>query len=820
MVADPRARPAAEPRPSPSSFVRQASSAPPRLDPVLESRELKPGAVIGDFELVKRIGVGGMGAVWEARQRSLQRRVALKLIRPEQIDAHTIELFEREARAGGKLNHPGIVGVHAAGESDGTHYIAQELIEGGHDLGSAIAALREGEAIPSDYYREVAGFAAQLADALQAAHDAGVIHRDIKPQNVLIDAEGRPKISDFGLARLVEEQSLTGRYGMLGSVFYMSPEQAAAKSIGVDHRADVFSLGVVLYEMLTLRRPFEGDTEQQVLERILHEDPPSPARVRSRVPQDLAVICLKAIEKRRDQRYATMRDLAEDLRRFVAHEPILARPAGWARRAQKWTLRHPTASACIGLGVVSMVVISWLLMQTLRAKEEAEQRASEVLRLSGVKRLRDLEARAERLWPALPSNAAALEAWLADADALASDLPQHRASLERLRAQAAGSGADGEPAFADDEQAWWHETLRDLVASLARFLDPDPWVGTRANVARRLESARTIRRRTIDDFAREWDEARFFLAESATYGRIDLAPQTGLVPIGPDPDSGLWEFWHVESGVRPERDEENGRLRPAADGGLVLVLLPGGAFRMGAQRIDPARPNHDPGAQLDETVHEVTLAPFFLSKFEMTQAQWRALTHENPSFFGPGRVAAEEAPLCPVEQVTWEECQAVLARGGLALPTEAQWEYAARGGTTTPWWTGADPQELRTAANLADASYLRGNRDAFAAEPWDDGCSAPAPVGSFAANPFGLHDVVGNVWEWCADGYAPYERTVREGDGLRSPLNAAALQERVYRGGGFATRAAAARSAFRVRFLADSRDNDLGVRPARPIDRE
>jgi hypothetical protein len=476
MVSDARARPIASPRPSPSSFVRKASSEPPRVDPVAESFEFKPGAVVGDFELVQRLGVGGMGAVWEAQQRSLQRRVALKLIRPEQLDAYTIELFQREARAGGKLQHPGIVTVYAAGECGGVHFIAQELVEGGHHLGSALAALREGNATPPDYHHEVATFVARVADALQAAHDAGVIHRDIKPQNLLIDGEGQPKISDFGLARLVDEQSLTGRYGMLGSVLYMSPEQAAAKSIGVDRRADVFSLGVVLYEMLTLRRPFEGDTEQQVLEKILHEDPPSPSRVRSRVPYDLAVICMKAIEKRRDLRYATMREFAADLRRYLAHEPILARPANLARRAQKWMLRHPTGSATIGLGCASLVVISVLLVHATRARAEAEQRAREVLRLSDAKRLRELEESAQRLWPARPALVPELERWLVQADALARNLPEHRAALERLKGRASQPAA-GEPDFADERQAWWHETQRDLVRRLERFLDPDPWIG-------------------------------------------------------------------------------------------------------------------------------------------------------------------------------------------------------------------------------------------------------------------------------------------------------------------------------------------------------
>jgi len=842
MTSDSASRRAAATELHSSSFARRASSPPPPPDLAVARRDLQPGTRIGEYELLRRLGVGGMGTVWEAMQQSLQRRVALKLIHPEQIDAQMIELFRREARAGGKLSHPGIVMVLATGDADGMHFIAQELVEGGHSLAAALAELRGIDPLPPGYHAEAAQFIAAVADALHVAHEAGVIHRDVKPHNVLIDAEGRPKVSDFGLAHLVDEQSLTGQSGIVGSVLYMSPEQASATRAGLDRRADVFSLGVVLYEMLTLQRPFEGDTPEQVLERVLHEDPVAPARLRSRVPADLSVICMKALEKRRELRYATMEEFAADLRRFLAHEPVLARPTGALRRAQKWTLRHPTAAASIGLGAAALIVISFLLAQTIAAKKDsdtsadaarksegratlaradAEERAHELLRLSDDKLLRSLEARAAALWPAHPERAEALEQWLADADVLAKNLPQHEASLARLRTAERESPADASgagPRVTGEERSWWVETLDSLVRNLRRFLDDDPRVGTRASVAQRLASARALGQRSLVDPAAEWDEARAFVGESATYGNLALAPQIGLVPLGPDADSGLWEFWQVETGERPVRNDATGKLTITPQTGVVLVLLPGGKFRMGAQRADAARPNYDPGAQVDETVHEVALAPFFLSKYEMTQGQWQRLANVNPSFFGPVRAAGADLPMHPVEQVTWEECRSILGRVGMKLPTEAQWEYAARGGTGTTWWSGVEPASLRTAANIADAAYLRGNRDAASAESWDDGESAPSAVGAFAANPFGLHDVIGNVWEWCEDEYVGYEHPARPGDGLRGTERPKLQADRCQRGGGFSTRAASTRSAFRARFLQDSRDNDLGVRPAKAID--
>jgi hypothetical protein len=333
---------------------------------------LVPGGRIGEFRLVERVGRGGMGEVWEAVQESLERTVALKLLLPGRLDERGLEFFEREARAGAKLSHSGIVTVYASGESEGVHWISMELVESRRTLADLLDDVRAGDELPAEHYGQISELVAKVADALEVAHGEGVIHRDLKPANILLDADGSPKVGDFGLARVVSEHSLSQTGDFAGTYYYMSPEQVAAKRMGIDHRTDVFSLGVVLYELLTLVRPFEGDTTHQIAKKILLDDPPDPRVLRSRVPIDLAVICGKSLEKSPDARYSTMAELAADLRRYLAHEPILARPPTMVQRAAKWVRRHPTASGVAGVATAAMVAIFLLWLRAEEEKQNAQ----------------------------------------------------------------------------------------------------------------------------------------------------------------------------------------------------------------------------------------------------------------------------------------------------------------------------------------------------------------------------------------------------------------------------------------------------------------
>lgn len=316
---------------------------------------LAPGKVVGDFRLVELIGQGGMGQVWEAAQTSLgDRLVAIKFVRSDRVTPRQLELFQREARAGGRLSHPGIVAVYGYGQSDGLAWIAMELVDGCWTLRDFLDERIRQEELPPGYDREVARFVAETADALDAAHEAGVIHRDLKPQNILVTKEDRPKVTDFGLARITDESELSKTGDFAGTYFYMSPEQVAARRAGIDHRTDVFSLGAVLYELIALRRPFEGDTTHQVAAQILAKDPIDPRTIRSRIPKELVVIAGKALEKDREKRYASMGELADDLRRFMAGEPILAKPPNAWERAFKWVRRHRAVSVAIAAGVAAL----------------------------------------------------------------------------------------------------------------------------------------------------------------------------------------------------------------------------------------------------------------------------------------------------------------------------------------------------------------------------------------------------------------------------------------------------------------------------------
>jgi formylglycine-generating enzyme required for sulfatase activity/energy-coupling factor transporter ATP-binding protein EcfA2 len=461
-------------------------------------------------------------------------------------------------------------------------------------------------------------------------------------------------------------------------------------------------------------------------------------------------------------------------------------------------------------------------------REEAERLnlSRQVLRLSDFRILRALERQAETLWPADPDRIGEYRAWIDRSNELLERLTEHRSTLAEIRNRAfpdAPCASHSPPTwtFTRTDDAWWHDTLTQLIAEMEAFSALGQ--GAIASVKRRLRFAENVTARTLTgEAAARWKEALRSIAdpeECPRYDGLRMAPQLGLLPIGRDRCSGLWEFAHVLSGEPPDRDPQTRELVLREESAIVLILIPGGAFWMGTQKANPLSPNYDLHAWPDENMpHQVKLAPFFLSKYQMTQGQWLRFTDQNPSLFGPAgpKGGRDYTLLHPVERVSWEDCHLVLGRMGLALPTEAQWEYAARGGTDTVWWTGDRVATLAGAANLAD----RFARENGGPADWqyelrlDDGWIVHAPVDRFKPNPFGLYSVHGNVWEWCRDYYLGYAHTVRESDGERV---GDASPDRVFRGGAFNTHPVQARSARRLFDVAESRSWNLGVRPARAI---
>jgi serine/threonine protein kinase len=409
--------------------------------------------LLGDFRILREIGRGGMGVVYEAEQISLGRHVALKVLPfAAMLDRQQLARFKNEARAAATLKHPNIVSVYSIGCERGVHFFAMELIEGqslaqvveqmkarshrqagtrqgarsenkdcspplhGEGLGEgfpdtvAVGSLSTHDSPPStippyssrEYFRTIAQLGIQAAEALDHAHQNGVLHRDIKPANLLVecshlaprDETNPPRgaklhheerddytslklwITDFGLARMEQDAGMTMTGDLLGTLRYMSPEQALAKRVVVDHRSDIYSLGVTLYEMLTLQPAFTGDDRQELLRQIAFDEPRPPRQINARIPQDLETIVLKAIRKDPEHRYATAQNLADDLHRFLNDQPIKAKPPTWCEQLMKWSRRHPAAiwAAVLVLLATTLISAASAVLITSAYNREAAQR--------------------------------------------------------------------------------------------------------------------------------------------------------------------------------------------------------------------------------------------------------------------------------------------------------------------------------------------------------------------------------------------------------------------------------------------------------------
>ncbi|MCA8969253.1 MAG: SUMF1/EgtB/PvdO family nonheme iron enzyme, partial [Planctomycetes bacterium] len=669
----------------------------------------------------------------------------------------------------------------------------------------------------SGYIGVVVHTAIEIAAALQHAHDAGIVHRDVKPANIILRADGTPVLTDFGLARVESDPSLSRSGSFLGTPHYMSPEQAMANRVDVDARSDLFSLGAMLYELLTLQVCFDGSSQHEVLGKILAKDPKDPVRLNPRLPLELAAIVLKCLEKDPDRRYATAAALSDDLRAFLEFRPVTARRPGMGTRLRRWMQREPALASAVCAAasflVVGIVLAFLYARQVGVARDRAIADADEIRRLSDAMRVRDLEAREARLWPLGEATNGSLDAWLDDSAALIARRSMHETSLAKLVGDAEAA-RDSSDAGGDALARWKQHVLTTVLSGLDRLHE------LREQVLRdRAASLDADRIATDSDEARTaWRACTDTIAADPKYGRMRIRPVKHLLPLGVDATTKLQEFWHVRSGERPRRDA-SGRHVIDDSSGVVFVLLPGGPFHMGSSPATDTAPNGtdihvDRWHEANEAPpHLVKLGAFFVSKYEVTQGQWLRLTGSNPSKYANGsdKAKAVASLAHPVDTVSWDDCTRVLHRYGWELPTEAQWEYACRAGTDTVWCYGNSILDLQGKGNFADASLRLQTTALVTEDRLDDRSAFQSPVGTYAQNDFGLYDMHGNVSEWCRDGFCDYDVAPAPETGLREEPDGS--KSKIVRGGSYYFPPTVGRSARRWADLPHDRYANIGVRP-------
>lgn len=757
-------------------------------------------ARVGPYRLHERVSARDGVEVWRATRPDEDdaRDVACKLVAAASDTPAARARLRRERRVLGGSTARGVARLIDAGdESDGRPWFATEWIDGEpidrHCRALGLSVRRRVELLRD------------AARAVASLHRRLVVHGDLAPRHVLVGASG-PVLIDFGDAHAPDVPPLE----------QASREHAVDGDVGPS--SDVRALGELLELLVTGRRRCDAhmspharrSSPSQGTEPDTRKSASGSAEPGDAVDRDLEAVISKALAGRIEERYADAGALADDLSRWLEDEPVLARTPGRVESLVRTVRRH--RAACSAAALALAVLGAWVATAAGRFDEarglraeasvaehlatrraaDAEASLQGTRRLADLQRLRELDATQRGLWPLGDSIVERADAWLDEAEALVARRAVHEASLASLPEPPDSLAGLPEHAAA----GWRRDVLGEVLTRLDRLAADEPLQpGSIAEMRARREAAATRRARSVG-LTDPWAAARDHVHTSGAYGEdFDLAPQLGLVPLGPDPRSGLVEFAVLDTGRIPERDPASGLLPLEEASALVLVLVP-------TMNVDGDR---EP-------------APFFVGKHEVSQAQWMRLAAARPSLYDAGVPLVTRPDLHPVEMVSASGAAQILARHGLRLPDEVEWEYAARAGTTTVYWCGDDPESIATerAGNVCDDFARRRGPGGWGRyESWDDGFVAHAPIGSFAPNPWGLHDVIGNVCEWMTPA------VTRMPDRDRAPASSphADADLVAYAGGSFITSALAARTDGRDLVPPDETRSDVGIRVARSLER-
>jgi serine/threonine-protein kinase PpkA len=763
------------------------------------------------YEIIRKLGSGGMASVYLAREIALNREVAIKVL-PQALlrDGDFVERFKNEAQIAANLEHPNIVRIYQIGEEKNLCYFVMSYIPGG----SISDQIKKNKTIEIE---DIIQWGAEVCSALSYAHQQGVIHRDLKPDNIMLDKSRRAVVMDFGIARAAVGARLTQTGAVIGTPQYMSPEQARGK--GLDGRSDIYSMGMVLYQMAAGSLPFQGPDAASLMYMHVHENPEPPDVRNAKVPVWLRDIILKCLSKNPDDRFATADELGKAL--SVRMRPKLTRTL----MADRPGVGKNRKALYIGLTIIAVAAIGFFAWQKLSQSPSVPKATVTPAPAGEEKTAPDAQTReddsafrqAEMVnteqsytiyFKSFPQGRHASEsqtritAFQANKPLpkpeIKSEQPQTSLKPTAPVQQAAPEASKQADINREDNLAFQQAEIAGTKQAYSNYLKIYPSgvhvADAKAKITVLDEQDTQKTKAQAEEENRREDQA-FHLAENT---RTVQAYKTYLITY---PNGRHSSDAKARISAFEEAAAANDRIRVALNTlSMKLVNIPGGTFMMGS----------DKGGGDEKPAHAVTVSVFQMSETEITQTQYQELMKSNPAFF---KVSGSN----PVERVSWFDAIAFCNRlsekakldpcydlktgtcdffkNGFRLPTEAEWEYACRAETGTDYSTGEGPNALNRAGWYVDNSGEKSH-----------------PVGQKTANAWGLLDMHGNVWEWCQDWYA---KDYYGGSTKQNVTGPASGSERVLRGGSWIDNTGACKASKRRSYNPNKNYSDIGFRVAR-----